>query len=262
MSASTEKHRFQAGLPASVTIAGTTRPCEAGSLNRTGVLLTGRMPAPEEPEVELKLATARGDVELSVRARVLQVFPGPADGETRLAVEFVGLDAAAHETLESLINRVTENVAPAPLAQLPRVAPPKVIRAALEKIPVAHRINLAARAQVKERRFLREDTNLQVIEGLARNPNVSIQEIKEIARRHNILPSTVELIAEDRRWYHDEELKTILATHPRATLAVAEEVVGRMKERTAKLVVRKPGLPQPIKERLLARFTGKELTGW
>ena len=262
MSSSTSKRRYRAGIPGTLRLSDSEHACVAHSLDRSGVLLSGRLPLPQGPDIRVELRSTRGDVTLEVAARVLNIFRDGNEGDVRLGVEFVGLDDRQRATLESLINRVTEGVAPAPLDLLPRVATPRQIREALESIPLAHRISLAARAQLKERRYLREDTNLQVIEGLARNPNISIQEIKELARRHNILPSTVEMMAGDRRWFHDEELKSILATHSRASLAVAEEVIGRMKDRTLKLVVRSPGLHPTLKTKLLARFTGKELSGW
>jgi hypothetical protein len=262
MKQSPRASRFQAGIPAELHYEGKDYPCVGRSLSRTGILLVGHVPWPSEPEVPFSLRTASGDLQLELVGRVVHAFRSEDDGEMRLGLQFDQLDDKRRATLESLINRVTEGVAPAPLEMLPRGATPRQVREALDSIPVAHRISLAARAQLKERRFLNEDSNLQVMEGLARNPNISAQEIRELARRPNLLPSTLDLIANDRRWFNDEELKIILVTHPRTKLAIAEEIVARMSDRSLKKVLRSPGLHPTLKSKLLARFSGKELAGW
>jgi len=262
MNPTERENRFQAGVPAELHYRGRDYPCVAQSLGRTGVLLVGQMPWPDEAAIEFTLRTTGGDLVVDLFGRVVHVSHSEEKGEMRLGVEFERVDDKQRRALESLVNRVAEGVAPAPLESLARGASPQQVRAALENIPVAHRINLASRAQVNERRFLYEDTNLQVLEGLARNPNTTAEEIRKLARRHNLLPSTLELMAKDRRWHNDEELKMILVTHPRATLKFAEEIAGRLSDRSLKKIVRHPGLHAGLKAKLLSRFSGRELAGW
>ena len=62
----------------------------------------------------------------------------------------------------------------------------------------------------------------------------SPQQAKVLTRKPQLLPTTIELIAKDPRWANEEELNIILATHPRASIMVAEEVVTRMSDRTVR----------------------------
>jgi len=254
--------RFMAGTPAVLHDEQHDYPCTAVSLSRSGVLLVGSLPWPATPTVDLTIRSTSSDVKIHLNGRVVHVLQDEESGETRIGLEFEQMNENQLKVLELLISRVVEGMAPAPLEELPPGAPPRQVREALEMIPVAHRIALAGRAQLRERNFLRQDTNLQVLEGLARNPNISLAEIKALARMHQILPTTVEVMAEDRRWLYDEEMQIILATHPRATLDVAEALVSQMKERSLRKLIRNPGLHPTLKERLLRRFSQRELRGW
>ncbi len=262
MNPTNRANRFQAGIPAELHYEGKDFPCVGKSVSRTGVLLEGHIPWPADAEVEVTLRTPGGDLQFDGTGRVVHVFHTDDDGAIRLGLEFERLTAAQRAALESLVNRVMEAVSPAPLEMLPRGAPLSRVRAALESIPLPHRIMLAQRAQLKERGFLREDTSLQVLEGLARNPNISLLEIKILTRKPQLLPTTIEIIAKDLRWAKEEELNIILATHPRTSIMIAEEVVSRMSDRSLKKVIRSPGLNPLLRTKLLARFTGRELSGW
>jgi hypothetical protein len=257
-----ESARFTAGTPAVLHDEGRDYACTAVSLSRTGVLLVGQLPWPATPAVDVTIRSAPGDVKVNLSGNVVHVLQDEESGETRIGLEFHELDENNLLGLELLISRVVEGMAPASLETLPPGAAPRMVREALELIPVAHRIALAGRAQLRERRFLRQDTTLQVLEGLARNPNISLAEIKDLARLHQILPTTVEVMAEDRRWMNDEEMQILLATHPRVALELAEKVIARMKDRTLRKLIRNPGLNPTIKERLLRRFSHRELRGW
>jgi len=254
--------RFMAGTPAVLHDEGRDYPCMAASLSRSGVLLVGQLPWPAAPDADVTIQSVSGNVKVDLNGRVVHVLQDEESGETRIGLEFHELNENSLKGLELLISRVVEGMAPAPLETLPPGASPRMVREALELIPVAHRISLAGRAQLRERRFLSQDSTLQVLEGLARNPNISLAEIKALARLHQILPTTVEVMAEDRRWMPDEEMQILLATHPRITLEVVEKMIARMKDRTLRKLIRNAGLHPTIKERLLRRFSHRELRGW
>jgi len=255
-------HRVQAGIPATLHYQERDYPANAQSLSRTGTLLRGELPWPSTDDIEITLRSVSGDLTLRLGGRVVHVYQDGESGHARIGVEFKELDANQVKALESILSRVVEARMPGPLALLAHGASVKEIRQALDEIPIPHRITLAARAQLQERKFLRHDTNLQVLEGLARNPNISLMEIKVLARMPQILPSTVALMAEDRRWDGDEELKIILCTHPRAALDVAEALTAKLKPVAVRKVLRSPGLNPVLKTRLLARFNTRDLQGW
>ena len=193
---------------------------------------------------------------ICVEVRVTQ---GEQPGTRSIGLQFVVPDEAQLRGLNSLISRIVEGNAPGPLQSLKPGAKPKEIRAALDKMPVVHRMQLAARAMATERNYVREDTNPQVLDALARNPNINLTEIKLLVRNQALLVATLERIAEDHRWKRDQELKVLLATHPRVTYALAERLVKEMTDRSLQQALRRPGLPVELKAGLLNPLTKNKL---
>ena len=179
--ASTDR-KYAAALPAVLHVDGRDLACQARDLGRDGVLLVGDLPEPERPELGLTLRSAGGDVTVYAQGR-LTFFKREAEGaQAHLGVQFVELAEAQREALELLLARVVEGMAPAALDDLPRGASVAQVRERLSRIPVAHRVALARRAQSRERQFLRHDPDPHVLESLVRNPNIVLPEIIQIAR--------------------------------------------------------------------------------
>jgi hypothetical protein len=254
--------RFLAGLSATMHYRGLNYDCVVETLSRTGLLLSGDLPWPEDSEVRTALVSTAGDLKLEFMGRVAHVFRDEESRRTRVGLEFGELSDRQRSVLSSITARVVEGMDPAPLRRLGQAAPLKEIRAALEEIAIPHRVALAQRAQLTDRRFLIHDTNLQVLEALVRNPLISMMEIKKLARMPQLLPSTIEIIAEDRRWATDEELQVVLATHPRVNVQVAEAIVDRMNIRAVRKVMRAPGLNPLLRQKLLNKVPERELRGW
>jgi len=246
-----------AALPATLRCGERTFPCEAFNLSRSGVLLVGRLPDPEEPELELRITTPAGDLELRTVARLVHVQHDVEKDERKLGMQFTELDAAQGETVELLVARVVEGMAPAALDGLSRTAGAAEVRAALRKIPAAHRVALAQRAQAREREILRGDSEPHVLEALARNPRVTLPEILALARLPHLLPSTIEIMAGDPRWKNSDEVKVLLATHPRASFSTVDAIVSGMSEIVLQRVLHRPGLNPGVREKLMARLSRK-----
>ena len=255
-------NRFLAGLSASMHYRGLDYDCVVETLSRTGLLLVGDLPWPEESEVRAAVMSTATDLRLEFSGRVAHVFRDEANRRTRVGLEFNELTDRQRQTLAALTARVVEGLTPAPLQRLGQAASLKEIRAALDEIAIPHRIALALRAQLTDRRFLLHDTNLQVLESLARNPTISQMEIKKLARMPQLLPTTIEFIAGDRRWADDEELQIVLATHPRVNVLVAEPIVEKMTIQSLRKVVRAPGLNPILRQKLLNTISERELRGW
>jgi hypothetical protein len=253
--------RFAAALHAEVVIAGQPVRCEAHNLSRSGVLLVG-CPVPEKAveSLELTLHAPTGDLELAVAARVARVEPADAPDETRIAVEFAGLDDKEKDVLEVLVSRVLEAHTSVALDDLPPNAKPAEIRHALAKIPIPHRVALAIRATPRERKLIRHDTHPQVLEALVRNPNLLDGEVWAIAAVRTLVPSTLELLARDPRCQRDDELKILLATHPRVPVPLAERLLRGLKLVALRKVLQKPGLNESVRGtvlRLISRSAGR-----
>ena len=248
--------RFLAALPAVVHIEGRDVPAQAGDISRSGALLECRMEPPTTPDVELTLATAGGDRSVRLAGRIVHAHQ---DGESlRLGVQFEAMSVEQAETFALILSRVVEGLAPAALSDIDPAASLADIRAALARISQAHRVSLASRStDPVERGILRQDLDPHVLEGLARNPNSNLPEIKNLLRRSELLPSTLELIASDPRWPADEELKVMIATHPRVTFVTADRVASQLTDLGRDRLVRRPGLQSGVKQKLMAQLSRK-----
>jgi len=249
--------RFLAALPAVIHVEGQDVPAQAGDISRSGALLECRLEQPTTPDLEVTLSTATGDRSVRLDARIMHAHQ---DGESlRLGVQFGDMTAAQHDTLALILSRVVEGLAPAALRDIDPAASVTEIRAALGRISQAHRAALAARTtEPVERGLLRQDTDAHVLEALARNPNSNLPEIKNLLRRTELLPSTLELIATDPRWpLGDEELRILIATHPRVTFVTADRVASQLTDLGRDRLVRRPGLQPGVKQKLMAQLSRK-----
>lgn len=254
---SRRQSRFLASLPATLCHGGEEHPCEALNLSRSGVLLVGALPRPEEPDLELRIATATGDLELRAVARVVHVQQDAEQGETKIGLQFTELDAAQNRTVDLLVARIVEGRAPAALERLPRGASAAESREALKKVSAAHRVALALRGQAREREFLRRDPDPNVLQALVRNPRITLPEIINIARVPHLLPTTLEIMATDPRWLQDDELKIMIATHPRVTFQTADRIVSGMSDILLQRLLSRSGLQPAVRAKLMARLTRK-----
>jgi hypothetical protein len=64
-------------------------------------------------------------------------------------------------------------------------------------------------------------------------------------------------MAEDLRWTGNEELKILLATHPRVTFATAEKIVSSMSEAALQRLLRRSGLQPGVRKKLQAKLSRK-----
>jgi len=256
--------RFKAGLPAVVRFDGAEHECVARDLSRSGMLLVGAFPWPADQDLEVTVTSAAGDLSFTSRGRLAHVMEDLEAGETKLGLVFEGaLDEASAEVLEALVARVVEGTAPAPLERLTEESSPEDVRRELEAMPLPHRIALAQRAITpRERAIIRQDPSPQVLEGLARNPHLNSPEVMTLIRMPTLLPTTIDVLANDPRWRGNEELQVMLATHPRVTLHTAERIVRAMTPSMLRRVIRRPGLHPVLRDRILATTTQRQLKSW
>ncbi len=243
--------RFRAAIHAELNVGGTDHDCQVVNLSRTGVLLEGRLPSvPIGERVDCTLHAPVGDLRLTAAARVAR-----APDASRLAIEFQGLDERQRQTLEALINRILEGQGVVPLDDLRPGATEREIREALGKISVPHRISLAARGNPRDREYLRHDSHPQVLEALARNPNLIVPEVRELARSRHITVGVIEVLANDGRWKGDEELRITLATHTRVPVPLAERLLAGLSNAALRRALQRPGLSDLVRDRILRKLT-------
>ena len=251
------KSRFLAALPAVLHNDGEDLPCSADDLSRSGVLLQGKMPLPTSPDIETTISTPTGDRSIRLSGHVMHAHEDADSGEVRLGIQFEILTDDQHETIDLIVSRVVEGMAPAALSGVDPKASLGEIRLALGKITPAHRMSLAGRCGLNERAILKHDPDPHVLEALARNPNINLHEIKLLLRRSDLLPSTLEIISEDIRWRGDEELKITIATHTRVTFTTADKIVQRLNDLAIARLIQRPGLHPGVKQKLMTKLSRK-----
>ena len=251
------KSRFLAALPAVLHHEAEDLPCSADDLSRSGVLLQGKLPIPTNPDVETTISTPTGDRSIRLAARVVHAHADPDSEEVRLGLQFEFLSDEQTETIDLIVSRVVEGMAPAALSGIDPKASLAEVRLALAKITPAHRMTLAGRCGLNERAILKHDPDPHVLEALARNPNINLHEIKSLLRRSDLLPSTLEIIAEDIRWRSDEELKIAIATHTRVTFTTADKIVRRLSDLAVGRLIQRPGLQPGVKQKLMTKLSRK-----
>jgi len=255
-------YRFLAGLDAAITLDTSEKHCNAVDLHRAGAMVEGQFEAEENSWAFISLKSSAGDLCFETRGRITHVSLDEDSGKTRVGISFETLDTAQTEQLDLLVARVVEGMNPAPLAQLSRGASIDEIREALGKIPTAHKITVAKRAQPLERGFLLHDENNQVIEAVCRNPQLTMPEVTRILRLPTLLSTTLDLLSRDPRWNSNEEIKITIATHPCVTFPVADRLVKTLSLLGIRKVIRCPGLNPAIKTRLVQNIPRKQLQGW
>jgi hypothetical protein len=166
----------------------------------------------------------------------------------------LGLADETRTKLEDLLARCMEAQSPAPLETLLPGAPPHEVRRVLDTIPLPHRIALAAHAGPREREFLRQDQHPQVLESLARNPNLLMAEARVIAANPLLAPSTLDVLAADPRWARDEELRVAVATHPRVPMPLAERIVKDLPQPALRKILHRPSTNPAIREKVVRRL--------
>ncbi len=246
-------HRFQAGIPALLHSGDTATKCRALNLSRSGVLLVGSLPEPPA-DVHLTLIAPRGDLRVRLRGRIARRdLGGTAGEEDSIAVEFVELDPAEADGLETLLARLIEGTAPGPLEGLTPEAAPHEIRRALDATPLAHRIALASRAGPRERELLRQDVQPSVLDALSRNPNLLLAEARALAALPTLPASAIEHLAADLRWSRDEELRLLLLAHPRTPAPLADRLLGELRAVSLRRLLQR-SLPGPVREKAVKRL--------
>ncbi|MEM8993432.1 MAG: hypothetical protein AAGF23_01445 [Acidobacteriota bacterium] len=170
-----------------------------------------------------------GGVELSVEARVVQLFPGGSELNAAFALEAWSPDDAA--SLESALAGAggggaaaaghsrgdeSESRGSSPIFRIQQMDP-------------GARARLAAKADRTERRLLRRDNVPAVLMNLLTNPRVGADDVLAIIKSPSVNTSILQRIAEDRRWMSNTEIKTALVRQPKTPSQLAIKMLDALR---------------------------------
>jgi len=214
----------------------------------------GALPPPAQERVDLTLKDRTGSHQARLTGRVIRATVDETASSMSLAIEFVDMDEARRDDLEILLARLLEGgTAAGPFDSLKPGISPLEVKKVLEAIPLPQRLNLASRAALREREFLRLDTNAAVLDSLIRNPNLVLAEARAIAALPFLSPSSIESLAADSRFLGDEDLLIALTGHPKISPPTLDRLMTQLKMPQVRRLLAKPGLTQALRERLLKR---------
>lgn len=247
-------YRFPAGVPVTYQDDGRTVECVAVNLSRSGALLSGNFSVPGSDRLEVTLKTPNGGFSVALPIRIIRVDSDPATGESRLAVEFEGLDAAQRDAVEVFLARLLESQPTTSLDGLKPGASALEIKKALEGIPLTQRVTMAQKADAKQRELLRQDTHVAVLDALIRNSNFTSAEARALATSPYLQTGSIDLLANDPRFKGDDELHVTLATHPKVSPFTAERVTSGLKPPEIRKLLARPGLSPALRDKLLKKM--------
>jgi hypothetical protein len=101
----------------------------------------------------------------------------------------------------------------------------------LRSLPVPARMRLARHAPRLLRTFLLRDPNARVALTVLQNPQLSEQEVEQIARSRNIIEDVLEEIARHRDWVAKPGILRALAQNPKTPIPTALRLVPRLSVR-------------------------------
>lgn len=215
----------------------------------------GALPPPAQERVDLTLKDRSGSHQAHLTGRIIRASTDDESSNLSLAIEFVEMDDARRDDLEILLARLLESGAAAgPFDSVKPGASPLDVKKVLEGIPLPQRLNLASRAALREREYLRMDTNPAVLDALIKNPNFLLAEARAIAAVPFLSPGSIDALALDPRFGGDEELILALAAHPKIAPPALDRLTGQLKPPQLRRLLAKPGLTAALRDRLLKRL--------
>jgi hypothetical protein len=204
--------------------------------------------------VDLTLKDRSGSHQARLTGRIIRASVDDESSSLSLAIEFVEMDEARRDDLEILLARLLESGAAAgPFDALKPGASPLDVKKVLEGIPLPQSWNLASRAALREREYLRMDTNPAVLDALIKNPNFVLAEARAIAAVPFLSPGSIDALALDSRFGGDEELILALAAHTEDRPARAGAADRTAQAPQLRRLLAKPGLTAALRDRLLKR---------
>jgi hypothetical protein len=248
-------NRFRTGLSAEVHYGSDTVHCDVSNLSRTGVFLAGLVPRTTEGPVHLTLKSTTGDLEVRLTGRVVRQDAATSDAPGGVAVEFHPPEAPEKAKLDALVARVIGGSNPSPIQNLRQGMPMHELRKALEAIPLSDRIATATRAVTpKDREILRCDSHPLVLQALARNSNLSLDDARALASQPHALPGLLEMLAADGRFKQDDELKVLLLSHPQCPPGAADAMIAVLRTPLIRRLLARPSLSPIVRTKVNQRL--------
>jgi hypothetical protein len=127
----------------------------------------------------------------------------------------------------------------------PGAAPPPSLFQQVLGMSVSQKIKLALRGNKDARTILIRDNNKLVRRFVIMNPRITDGEVLQLCRNRSADDELIRMIAEDREWLRNYQIKLALVTNPKTPL-VAIRLVGSLGERDLRSLAKSRNVPQAV----------------
>lgn len=128
--------------------------------------------------------------------------------------------------------------------------------AAVQNMSVMEKIKLARMGNKEARSLLVRDRNKIVAAAAVRSPKVTDQEVAGFAKARNVPDDVLRIIAANREWTRNYQVKLALATNPKCPQSSAMKFLNYLQDRDLRGIMRSKDVPSVIANharRLLAK---------
>ena len=166
------------------------------------------------------------------------------------------------QTIAATVEAGTDGIAvPQALVDEPETgqAVEKSLLQRLQEMTVAERIKLALRGNRETRMLLIRDSNRMIRRFVLQNPRVGDEEIIAISKNRSADDELLRLIAENREWTKNYQVKLSLTTNPKTPLVLALRFVGGLNERDVRALAKSKNVSATVAnaaKRLIANKQG------
>jgi len=116
----------------------------------------------------------------------------------------------------------------------------------IQSMTVMQKIKLARMGNKEARGLLIRDRNKIVAISAISSPKVSIQEVATVAKARNVGNEVLRVIARNREWTRDYQVKLGLATNPKCALPDAMKFVNYLQDRDLRSLMRSKDVPTAV----------------
>src|SRR5262245_28188817 len=156
-------------------------------------------------------------------------------------------DESPDESIDEIVRAVEAGkdqiTLPGELLQEP--APPaRSLYATIVTMGVAEKVKLALRGNQDARLILIRDSNKLIRRCVLQNPRLTDGEVAAVAGNRSSDDELLRVIAENREWSRNYEVRKALALNPKTPLMLALRFVATLLERDLRIIARSKNVPE------------------
>jgi hypothetical protein len=180
-------------------------------------------------------------------ARPAAETPEEATDEGRSAAAITDDEAAA--TLQRLLGDDASDFAEELLHDTSEPLDPDQqgnLYALIQNLNVMQKIKLARMGNKEARGLLVRDRNKIVASAAVRSPRITENEVESIAKARNVCDEVLRIIASNREWTRNYQVKLALATNPKCPVPTAMKFLNFLQEKDLRSIMRSKDVPSPV----------------